>query len=309
MADDLRRPRRRGRPARRPPRAAGAIRTVPRPRKIGALGLRVERGVTYHGIALNVAPDLARLRPDRRRAACPARSRRRSPQRAVGRRTSEPSTAAVVAALAARLASAPFGSIGTPGDLERAARREPPDVAAGLFELRKDPITGWWVATVVDRAFDRERFARAAEPVDDRGDCQNCRLPDGDGVRAPDAQGLCVPHGRHRGRGPRARSRPSPRSRSTTRGRRAAGAPSSRHRASTARSTPSATPRSRRCSAAAARPIAGRRPPRARPTTSRSSRTGARRRARARTTCASTCTTCPRSRTGSPRSWVARRAS
>ncbi len=31
----------------------------PRPRKIGALGVRVERGVTYHGIALNVAVDLA----------------------------------------------------------------------------------------------------------------------------------------------------------------------------------------------------------------------------------------------------------
>ncbi len=29
------------------------------PRKIGALGIRVERGVTYHGIALNVAPSLA----------------------------------------------------------------------------------------------------------------------------------------------------------------------------------------------------------------------------------------------------------
>jgi lipoyl(octanoyl) transferase len=29
------------------------------PRKIGALGIRVERGVTYHGIALNVNPDLA----------------------------------------------------------------------------------------------------------------------------------------------------------------------------------------------------------------------------------------------------------
>jgi lipoyl(octanoyl) transferase len=29
------------------------------PRKIGALGLRVERGVTFHGIALNVDPDLA----------------------------------------------------------------------------------------------------------------------------------------------------------------------------------------------------------------------------------------------------------
>jgi lipoyl(octanoyl) transferase len=30
----------------------------PRPRKIGALGIRVERGVTYHGIALNIAPEL-----------------------------------------------------------------------------------------------------------------------------------------------------------------------------------------------------------------------------------------------------------
>ena len=29
-----------------------------RPRKIGALGIRVERGVSYHGIALNVDPDL-----------------------------------------------------------------------------------------------------------------------------------------------------------------------------------------------------------------------------------------------------------
>jgi len=29
------------------------------PRKIGALGLRVERGVSYHGIALNIAVDLA----------------------------------------------------------------------------------------------------------------------------------------------------------------------------------------------------------------------------------------------------------
>jgi lipoyl(octanoyl) transferase len=28
------------------------------PRKIGALGLRIERGVSYHGIALNVAPNL-----------------------------------------------------------------------------------------------------------------------------------------------------------------------------------------------------------------------------------------------------------
>ena len=57
-------------------------------------------------------------------------------------------------------------------------------MAAGLFELRKDPITGWWVATIVDRAFHRDRFARAAEPVDDRlFGCANCSTPDGDGVR------------------------------------------------------------------------------------------------------------------------------
>ena len=31
----------------------------PTPRKIGALGLRVERGVSYHGVALNVSTDLA----------------------------------------------------------------------------------------------------------------------------------------------------------------------------------------------------------------------------------------------------------
>jgi UDPglucose--hexose-1-phosphate uridylyltransferase len=56
-------------------------------------------------------------------------------------------------------------------------------VAAGLFELRKDPITGWWVATIVDRAFHRDRFARHADQIDDGGDCQNCRLPEGEGVR------------------------------------------------------------------------------------------------------------------------------
>jgi UDPglucose--hexose-1-phosphate uridylyltransferase len=56
-------------------------------------------------------------------------------------------------------------------------------MSAGLFELRRDPITSWWVATVVDRAFLRERFARSAEAVDDGGDCHNCRVPTGDGVR------------------------------------------------------------------------------------------------------------------------------
>jgi UDPglucose--hexose-1-phosphate uridylyltransferase len=57
-------------------------------------------------------------------------------------------------------------------------------VAAGLFELRKDAITGWWVATVVDRQFHLDRFARAAESVDDRVfGCANCTTPAGDGVR------------------------------------------------------------------------------------------------------------------------------
>ncbi len=54
---------------------------------------------------------------------------------------------------------------------------------AGLFELRKDAITGWWVATIVDRGFDRSRFRLRAEPVDDGGDCRNCREPAGRGIR------------------------------------------------------------------------------------------------------------------------------
>jgi hypothetical protein len=55
-------------------------------------------------------------------------------------------------------------------------------VSAGLFELRKDPITGWWVATIVDRDFDR-----AGSPARD-ADRRRRRLPElphpaGDGVR------------------------------------------------------------------------------------------------------------------------------
>ena len=56
-------------------------------------------------------------------------------------------------------------------------------MSQGLFELRKDAITGWWVATVVDRTFARERFALSAAKVDDHDDCFNCRIPAGDGVR------------------------------------------------------------------------------------------------------------------------------
>jgi galactose-1-phosphate uridylyltransferase len=56
-------------------------------------------------------------------------------------------------------------------------------MGAGLFELRRDAITGWWVATVVDRQFHRDRFSLRAEQVDDRGNCLNCAEPPGDGVR------------------------------------------------------------------------------------------------------------------------------
>ena len=57
-------------------------------------------------------------------------------------------------------------------------------MAGGLFELRKDPITGWWVAVVVDREYDRSRFARAAQPVPTgNGECLNCSAPGGPGVR------------------------------------------------------------------------------------------------------------------------------
>jgi UDPglucose--hexose-1-phosphate uridylyltransferase len=49
-------------------------------------------------------------------------------------------------------------------------------MAGGLFELRRDDITGWWVATVVDRQFERARFARPARRLATPEEaCQNCR--------------------------------------------------------------------------------------------------------------------------------------
>ncbi len=49
-------------------------------------------------------------------------------------------------------------------------------MAGGLFELRRDDITGWWVATVVDREFERARFERPARRLTTPDDaCQNCR--------------------------------------------------------------------------------------------------------------------------------------
>ncbi|MEP7361350.1 MAG: hypothetical protein ABI744_07210, partial [Chloroflexota bacterium] len=52
-------------------------------------------------------------------------------------------------------------------------------------ELRKDAITGWWVAVVVDREFNRRRFHRPARHIGQTpDDCPNCDLAaGGDGVQ------------------------------------------------------------------------------------------------------------------------------
>ena len=148
----------------------------PSTRKIGALGLRVERGVSYHGIALNVTVDLADFELIDPCGMPGVEST--SIARELGDRGAAPTTASVEHA--ARVFAPSFASaIGAPLVFEALTT-----VASGLFELRKDPITGWWVATIVDRAFHRDRFARAAEPVDDRMfGCANCSSPSGDGVR------------------------------------------------------------------------------------------------------------------------------
>jgi lipoyl(octanoyl) transferase len=83
----------------------------PLPRKIGALGIRVERGVTYHGIALNVdvaLGDFALIDPCGMPGLTSASIASES-----GRRDAAPSTAAVAAAAAA-FAPAFAGALGVP---------------------------------------------------------------------------------------------------------------------------------------------------------------------------------------------------
>ena len=66
MADAARQLRRGRRATRRVPRLLGGPGgAMGLPRKLGALGLRVEHGVTYHGIALNVTTAPRRLRAHR----------------------------------------------------------------------------------------------------------------------------------------------------------------------------------------------------------------------------------------------------
>ena len=42
-----------------------------------------------------------------------------------------------------------------------------------MFELRRDPVTGWWSAIVADRAFERSSFAVDAQPVEGTH-CRHC---------------------------------------------------------------------------------------------------------------------------------------
>ena len=98
------------------------------PRKIGALGIRIERGTSYHGIALNIDPDLADfdlIDP----CGMPGLDST-SVAREAGRPGEPPSTAQVAAAAAAfarafaRLLGAPLEGVLPPDadpDAERAA--------------------------------------------------------------------------------------------------------------------------------------------------------------------------------------------
>ena len=82
----------------------------------------------------------------------------------------------------------------------------------GLFELRKDDITGWWVAVVVDREYDRSRFAMRA---DDLGQTR-LALPELRPRRDTPASGSERSSRRH-SRSPAASARRSRRTRARTR--------------------------------------------------------------------------------------------
>jgi UDPglucose--hexose-1-phosphate uridylyltransferase len=56
-----------------------------------------------------------------------------------------------------------------------------------VFELRRDPVTGWWSAIVVDRSFEHASFAVEAAPVEGTH-CRHCD----DDPAAPDADDAAV---------------------------------------------------------------------------------------------------------------------
>ena len=52
-----------------------------------------------------------------------------------------------------------------------------------MFELRRDPVTGWWSAVVTDRTFEHASFAIKATPIEGT----HCRHCDDDPTPAADA--------------------------------------------------------------------------------------------------------------------------
>jgi lipoyl(octanoyl) transferase len=127
----------------------------PLPRKIGALGIRVARGVSFHGIALNVTTNLAdfdlidpcgmpglrstSIARERARASLPPRPA--DPVSPVARPDARPSTASVAAAagifavaLSRRLGRELVGRI-PPGADSRVERRELEELARGLVTV------------------------------------------------------------------------------------------------------------------------------------------------------------------------------
>jgi lipoate-protein ligase B len=103
------------------------------PRKIGALGIRVERGVSYHGIALNVSVDLADFALI---DACGMHGVASTSIDAERGRTDPPSTESVAIA-AGHFAAALTDLLGTADDLalaadERALADEPAAAVAAL---------------------------------------------------------------------------------------------------------------------------------------------------------------------------------
>ena len=165
------------------------------PRKLGALGLRVEKGVTYHGIALNVTTDLTDFELIEPCGLTGITVTSIARELGWTDECGQPSTASVAAAserfaaaLGMRLdeavvASAAPRPVLDPGLSPALSRAWTNPMAGGLFELRRDDITGWWVAVVVDRGYDRSRFARAAQrAVPEGGHCQNCDRAETDGV-------------------------------------------------------------------------------------------------------------------------------
>ena len=225
--------------------AAGAPSTPAAPRKIGALGIRVERGVSYHGIALNVTVDLA-TSTSSTRAACPTSNRRRSRARRAGPTSARRPRASPAPRPPSRRRSRAGWGVDSTGEPARRRRRaRPPDRAGRALRAAQGRDH-----RLVGR--DRRRSRVPPRPVRARRAAGRRRrrvpqLPRARRRRRP--RRGCSRTSRSTSSAPRRRraswTARSCRSRWHRRGPRAAGGRSSRRRASIGRSTPSGPTSSR----------------------------------------------------------------